>query len=152
MRAREALAVASRHNATRWFRPQFAHANWLDGINGPFDLIVSNPPYIAEHDAHLPALRHAEPPLQAPGERPGWAADLRYPGDKPPRACTGRLAFRHGDGQAEAVELLRPAGLKDTQSRRDLAGIERCSALLPRGAGIMRTCHLRRSPRPGAPT
>lgn len=124
----EALAVA-RANATRLRLPvQFAHANWLDGINGPFDLIVSNPPYIAEHDAHLPALRHE--PLQALVSGPDGLRDLRHLCEQVPArlAPGGWVLLEHGHDQAEAVrELLRSAGLQDPQSRRDLAGIERCS-------------------------
>ncbi len=124
----EALAVA-RANATRLGLPvQFALANWLDGINGPFDLIVSNPPYIADDDAHLPALRHE--PRQALVSGPDGLRDLRHLCEQAPArlAPGGWVLLEHGHDQAEAVrELLRSAGLQDPKSRRDLAGIERCS-------------------------
>jgi release factor glutamine methyltransferase len=124
----EALAVA-RANATRLGLPvRFAHGHWLDGIDARFDLIVSNPPYIAENDAHLPALRHE--PRQALVSGPDGLQDLRLLCAQVPArlAPGGWVLLEHGHDQADAVrELLRAAGLQGIQSRRDLAGIERCS-------------------------
>lgn len=124
----DALAVAQT-NAQRLHLPvQFAQGSWLDGVQGCFDLIVSNPPYIAAHDPHLAALTHE--PLQALASGDHGLDDIRtiiaqagsrlQPG--------GWLLLEHGYDQAAAVRaLLADAGFADTQSRRDLAGIERCS-------------------------
>jgi release factor glutamine methyltransferase len=58
----EALAVAS-DNAQRLNLPvQCVLSHWMDAVPGPFELIVSNPPYVAEPDPHWPGLRH-EPRL-----------------------------------------------------------------------------------------
>ena len=58
----DALAVAQA-NAQRLKLPvHFAQGDWLHGAQGRFHAIVSNPPYVAEGDPHLDALRH-EPAL-----------------------------------------------------------------------------------------
>jgi len=123
----DALAVAQA-NARRLALPvRFRQARWLAGA-GRYDLIVSNPPYVAADDPHLPALRHE--PREALAAGPDGLADLReivaaapahlHPG--------GWLLLEHGWDQAEAVRaLLVAAGFVDVGSRRDLAGIPRCS-------------------------
>ena len=42
---------------------QLSQGDWLDGCLGPYDLVVSNPPYVREDDEHLAALAHE--PMQA---------------------------------------------------------------------------------------
>jgi len=107
----EALAVAQA-NAQRLGLPlRFAHGPWLAAVPGErFDVIASNPPYIAEGDPHLADLAHE--PIEAPAAlRPG-----------------GWLLLEHGHDQAAAVRaLLADQGFQTVGSRRDLAGIERCS-------------------------
>ena len=127
----DALAVA-RANAQRLgLALQFHQGSWLAALPealARFDLIVSNPPYIALQDPHLPALAHE--PLQALVSGADGLDDLRQiiaqagahlqPG--------GWLLLEHGYDQAAAVRrLLELAGLQDVQSRKDLDGIERCS-------------------------
>ena len=130
----DALAVA-RANAQRLnLDIAFAQGSWLDGVRGPFEAIVSNPPYIAAEDHHLAALTHE--PLQALASGADGLEDLRALITQAPTrlASGGWLLLEHGHDQAEAVRnLLVTAGLHDVQSRRDLAGIERCSGarLLP---------------------
>ena len=123
-----ALAVAQA-NAQRLGLPvRFQHGNWLDGITGLFDAIVSNPPYIPAHDPHLAALTHE--PLQALASGADGLDDLRTLIAQAPEhlAPGGWLLLEHGHDQANAVRaLLQHAGLGPVQSRRDLAGIERCS-------------------------
>ena len=71
----DALAVAQA-NAERLGLPvQFRQANWLVGVEGPFDAIVSNPPYIASADPHLAALTHE--PLQALASGADGLEDIR---------------------------------------------------------------------------
>jgi len=123
-----ALEVA-RENARRLSLPvEFRQASWLEGNEGRYDLIVSNPPYVAANDPHLAALAHE--PLSALAAGPDGLADIRSivalstahlrPG--------GWLLLEHGHDQAQAVrDLLAAAGFQAVASRRDLAGIERCS-------------------------
>ena len=123
-----ALAVAQA-NAQRLGLPvRFQHGNWLDGITGLFDAIVSNPPYIAAHDPHLAALTHE--PLQALASGPDGLDDLRTLIAQAPEhlAPGGWLLLEHGHDQANAVRaLLQAQGFIEVQSRNDLAGIARCS-------------------------
>lgn len=124
----DALVVAQA-NAHRLGLPvQFRHGHWLRGVSERFDLIVSNPPYIAEGDVHLAALRHE--PLQALTSGPDGLRDLREIIDRAPAhlQAGGWLLLEHGHDQAPAVrDLLQAAGFEAVQSRRDLPGIERCS-------------------------
>jgi release factor glutamine methyltransferase len=93
-----------------------------------FDAIVSNPPYVADHDPHLEHLQHE--PLQALTSGHDGLNDIRQivqqagshlrPG--------GWLLMEHGFDQALAVhDLLLNAGFEQVQSRPDLAGILRCT-------------------------
>ncbi len=59
----DALAVAQANALRLGLAVQFQHTSWLMGVDGLFDAIVSNPPYIASADPHLAALTHE--PLQA---------------------------------------------------------------------------------------
>jgi release factor glutamine methyltransferase len=122
-----ALAVA-RANAERLgLRVRLRQARWLEGA-GRYDLIVSNPPYIREGDEHLPALRHE--PRSALVAGPDGLADLRAIIAAAPAHLQpgGWLLLEHGWDQADAVAaLLRSAGFSRLSSRKDLAGITRCS-------------------------
>lgn len=123
-----ALAVA-RANAERLrLDVRFIHSNWFDALAHRFDLIVSNPPYVAADDAHLSALSHE--PAEALVSGTDGLDDIRAIIAQAPAhlAPGGWLLLEHGYNQAARVrELLKHAGFGDVQSRRDLAGIERCS-------------------------
>ena len=106
----------------------FRCASWLAGIEQRFDLIVSNPPYIATQDEHLAALAHEPQGALAAG--PDGLDDLRaIIGQAPARLVAGGwLLLEHGHDQAETVRaLLARAGFHHIASRPDLAGIARCS-------------------------
>jgi release factor glutamine methyltransferase len=124
----DALTVAQANALRLHLKVRFAQGNWLDGVQGCFDLIVSNPPYIAALDPHLAALTHEPRQALASGDHGlddigtiiAQAGRHLQPG--------GWLLLEHGYDQASAVRaLLADAGFADAQSRRDLAGIERCS-------------------------
>jgi methylase of polypeptide subunit release factors len=67
----DALAVAQA-NAQKLALPvECVQADWLQGVEGRFDAIVSNPPYIAASDPHLAALTH-EPLSALPAVAMGW--------------------------------------------------------------------------------
>ncbi|MDI9234165.1 peptide chain release factor N(5)-glutamine methyltransferase [Limnohabitans lacus] len=124
----DALAVASA-NAQRLQLPvQCVQSHWMDELPGPFELIVSNPPYVADGDPHLSALTHE--PLSALTSGADGLDDIRLIiAQAPSRLCHGGwLLLEHGWDQAPAVQaLLREAGFVQVQSRRDLGGIERCT-------------------------
>ena len=124
----DALAVAQANAARLGLAVQFARGNWLRGVAGQFDVIASNPPYIAAADPHLAALRHE--PLQALASGADGLDDIRSIVAQAPAHLQpgGWLLLEHGWEQAEAVQaLLRAAGFAAVQSRKDLAGIARCS-------------------------
>jgi len=124
----DALAVASA-NAQRLQLPvQFVHSHWMDALAGPFELIVSNPPYVADQDPHLTALRHE--PIKALASGVDGLDDIRLIIAQAPSrlASGGWLLLEHGWDQAQAVQqLLRESGFGQVQSRRDLAGVDRCT-------------------------
>ena len=125
----DALAVAQA-NAQRLNLPvRFAQGAWLAAVPGErFDVIASNPPYIAEGDHHLAALSHE--PLTALTAGPDGLDDIRQIVAQAPGALRpgGWLLLEHGHDQAAAVrELLGTQGFEEVCSRTDLAGIERCS-------------------------
>ena len=125
----DALAVAST-NAHRLGLPvQFAVGAWWSAVPGQrFSLAVSNPPYIAGDDPHLPALRHEPLLALTPGGDGLDAIRAIVAGAGEALLPGGWLLVEHGWDQAEAVcALLRAAGFVDVQSRHDLAGHARCS-------------------------
>jgi release factor glutamine methyltransferase len=107
---------------------QFVLSDWLAAVPGVFDLIVSNPPYVADGDPHLSALTHE--PLQALTSGADGLEDIRQIIDQAPShlAPDGWLLLEHGWDQAESVQaLLREGGFVQVQSRKDLAGMDRCT-------------------------
>ena len=118
-----ALAVAQ-DNARRLGLPVEGHlGSWYEALAGQsaFDLIVSNPPYVAGDDHHLDALKH-EPRSALTPEGDGLA-DLRHLIEEaPPRLRPdGWLLLEHGFDQADAVAaMLRARGFVDVETRRDL--------------------------------
>ncbi len=124
----DAIAVARSNAARLGLDVRVELSSWFDGVGGEFDLIVSNPPYIRDADPHLAALGHE--PLQALTAGPDGLADLRHIIEGAPQqlAPGAWLLLEHGYDQADAVcALLRARGFKEVGSRRDLAGMERCS-------------------------
>lgn len=124
-----ALAVAQANAQQLGLRVHFAHGHWLSAVPGQrFDVIASNPPYIAEGDPHLRALTHE--PISALTSGADGLDDIRSIISQAGNALRpgGWLLLEHGHDQAAAVRaLLRCAGFVRVSSRTDLAGIERCS-------------------------
>jgi release factor glutamine methyltransferase len=107
------------------------HSDWFGALQDErFDIIVSNPPYIAADDAHLTQGDVRFEPRTALASGAHGLDDIR-------RICTqakahlninGWLLFEHGYDQAEQVRrLLQQAGFAGIFSARDLSGIERVS-------------------------
>jgi len=126
-RSEGALALA-RENLSRVDvngRVELRHGDLLAGLPGPFDLVVSNPPYVpvAEYDSLQPEIRLYEPYEAVVGdgvwERIARDALVVLPGG-------GRLVLECGDGQAAAVASgLRSLGYDDVLCTPDLAGRDR---------------------------
>jgi len=124
-----ALAVAADNAARHGLDIDFVAGDWWAPLAGRrFDLVVSNPPYIAGDDAHLAALKHEPPAALTPGGD-GLGALRRIVAAAPAHLAPGAwLLLEHGYDQAEAVRaLLEQQGYADVQSWRDLGGIERVS-------------------------
>src|SRR5262249_12011362 len=124
-----ALAVAAA-NARRLRLPiEFVVGNWWLPLHGRrFDVVLSNPPYVAEGDPHLLALTHA-PHAALTAGRDGLAALRTIVAGAPAHLNDdGWLLVEHGHDQADAVRLLlSDNGFADVSTLRDLAGQTRCS-------------------------
>lgn len=124
----DALTLAQANASAHQLTIEFSQGSWLENCSECFDAIVSNPPYIAEHDPHLAALQHE--PIQALTSGSDGLDDIRSIIQQAPAHLKngGWLQLEHGYDQAPAVrQLLQQAGFEQVQSRCDLAGIERCS-------------------------
>lgn len=126
-----ALAIA-RENALRYGledRVRFKETRWADGVEGAFDLVVSNPPYIASTviDTLEPEVRQFEPRLALDGGPDGLdpyphlfaeAKRLLTPGG------TGVFEIGYDQGEA-ALAIARAADARSVEVRRDLGGQDR---------------------------
>lgn len=124
-----ALDVARENGRKLGLDVEWLHGHWWAAAHDQrFDIAVSNPPYIAEGDVHLSALAHE--PRSALTAGPDGLDDIRLivGGAKNHLHPGGWLLLEHGHDQAAAVAaLLTQAGLVAVQSRKDLAGIDRCT-------------------------
>jgi release factor glutamine methyltransferase len=118
----EALGVAN--------RARFVQANWFDGVDGKFDLIVSNPPYIPLGDIAGLAVdvRDFDPPMALDGSPDGLEAYRRIAsGAGGHLAPKGHVVLEIGAGQENAVnDLFRGQGFNRESRHFDLAGHVRC--------------------------
>ncbi len=109
-------------------RVTLVEARHLPEIAGSFDLVLSNPPYVASGElaALAPELRH-EPALALDGGPDGLDVIRQICADAPARVeRPGALALEIGAGQSAAVvELLRATGAAEVETFADLAGITR---------------------------
>lgn len=128
----QALAVAQRNAERVGVRNVgFVRGDWCAALAGTrLDMIVSNPPYIAQDDEHLKQgdLRH-EPPAALASGSDGLDAIRRIVRDAPAHLVAGGcLLLEHGWNQAEAVRaLLFEAGYVDVFSAQDLEHRDRVS-------------------------
>ena len=127
----KALKVAGRNAKLHGVvdRLSWRVSNWFDHVDGRFDLIVSNPPYVAleEMQALQPEVRDHEPRIALTDEADGLSSYKRI------AACVcnhltkrGRVLVEIGPTQVAAVtNLFRSAGLSDIRVHRDLDGRDR---------------------------
>ncbi|MCX7514051.1 peptide chain release factor N(5)-glutamine methyltransferase [Frateuria sp. STR12] len=127
-----ALAVARRNAGTNQLRSvAFAESDWFDALTGErFDLIVSNPPYIAADDPHLGQGDLRFEPASALASGGDGLDDIRRiaGGARAHLAADGWLLFEHGwDQGAAARGLLEAAGYREIFTARDLEQRDRVS-------------------------
>jgi len=128
----DALAVARRNADANGARVRFLHSDWYAALDGApaFDVIASNPPYIASGDRHLSEGDLRFEPAGALTDHADGLSALRtiVAGAARHLKPGGWLLMEHGYDQSAAVRaLLADAGYAEVQSWRDLAGIERVS-------------------------
>ena len=122
-----AIELARENGARLGLDVRWVVADGLHGLDGPFDAVLANPPYVADRErgSLAPEILRHEPALALFGGPDG----LTVIGELIEQAAArpvARLALEVGAGQAGAVTpMLRDAGFSDTHTRRDLAGIER---------------------------
>lgn len=124
-----ALAVAVANAQRLNLDIAFIQGDWWSAVGDQrFHLALANPPYIAENDAHLPALRH-EPAHALTSGRDGEDALRQLIAQAPAHLEPGGwLLLEHGHEQSAPVrQLLACRGFVDVQTREDLAGIGRCT-------------------------
>ena len=131
-RIAEAVALAERNRQRlKLGNAEFRQSSWFDGLASErFDLILSNPPYIAADDRHLGEGDVRFEPLSALVAGVDGLDDIRQIIAQAPRhlQAGGWLLLEHGYDQAKAVrELLDAAGFTAVDSRRDLGGHQRIS-------------------------
>jgi release factor glutamine methyltransferase len=127
-----AAVQVARANAARCkleTRCSFIVCDIASGVQGPFDLIVSNPPYIAHDEINslAPEVRDYDPAVALDGGRDGLDAYRSIAGEnKRILAQGGRLFVELGMGQEASIRaLFTKAGLAVGSARKDLAGIPR---------------------------
>lgn len=125
-----ALAVAEENaEAMQLTNLRFLQGSWFEPLQGEvFDLIVSNPPYIARDDVHLHALQH-EPMMALTDGADGLQAIREIiAGASAYLKPQGWLLLEHGYDQGEAVrKIFTLHGYMNIETRRDLAGHERAT-------------------------
>jgi release factor glutamine methyltransferase len=127
-----AVATARRNAAALGLaeRARFAAADWGEALGGTVDVILANPPYIPGDEIRslAPEVAEYDPRLALDGGADGLAAYRRLaPAAERLLKPTGYGFFEFGAGQAAAVaEIMAGVGLAVSDTRRDLAGIERC--------------------------
>ncbi|MCZ8108410.1 MAG: peptide chain release factor N(5)-glutamine methyltransferase [Burkholderiales bacterium] len=128
----DALAVARANAAALGATGvQWRLGDWWDALpagTAPFDLIVANPPYVADDDPHLhdPALRHEPRAALASGPDGLDAIDAIVAGAPARLAQGGWLLIEHGRDQGAAVRArLAAAGFVEVATLPDLQGLDR---------------------------
>ena len=110
-------------------RPAFVESNLFEKVDGTFDIIVSNPPYIrtAVIDTLMPEVRKHEPMLALDGSTDGLFFYRKIVEEAPTYLNKGgRLYFEIGHDQGtEVSELMENAGFMQVRVIKDYAGLDR---------------------------
>ncbi len=124
-----ALEVARTNGRALGLTIEWLQGHWWKPLEGRrFDLVLSNPPYVALDDPHLRDLSH-EPSMALTSGPDGLAALREIVAGAPAHLLDGAwLLLEHGHDQGDAVRaMLLEQGFEDVQTRPDLAGLPRCT-------------------------
>ena len=128
-----ALRVARRNAARHGVEPRitFRHAHLLDTLSGPFDLIVSNPPYVPDGEPLPRDVADYEPAAALFAGADGLdVLRVLIPAAAAPLAGGGTFVVEFGFGQADRVETIaRDAGWRHVELKQDLQGIPRAAVM-----------------------
>jgi release factor glutamine methyltransferase len=120
----DALALARENAALLGLAVEFVETSLLDGLAGPFELVVSNPPYVSEAEAPTlqPEVRDWEPRIAVVGDLAaavaGASRDVLVDG--------GAIVLEtHADAAARVVRALDELGFREATITQDLEGRER---------------------------
>lgn len=125
----EALSVVKKNaESLNLTRIHFLQGSWLEPLEGKFNGIVSNPPYVASHDPHMQQGDCRFEPESALSPGTDAMACIRHIAETalPFLESGGFLAFEHGYDQGEASrQLLLHLNYDEVETINDLAGLER---------------------------
>ncbi len=122
-RSAAALTVAANNAARHGCDIECVISDWYQNLNGQFDVVISNPPYIRADDPHLPSLRF-EPVEALVAGALGLDDYKKLAAGAATKLAPGGLLFvEQGADQADAVaNLFTQSGLTDIVTYNDLAG------------------------------
>jgi release factor glutamine methyltransferase len=126
-----ALALARENSENLSIRLQFSAGSWCDPLDGMFDMIVSNPPYIADNDPHLSQGDCRFEPGNALTPGPDALSDIRLIAQQATGKLNSRgwLLLEHGNEQGAGVrEILEQNQFAEIETLPDLSGQERVTA------------------------
>lgn len=125
----EALTVAKRNATQLGADVTFFQGDLFESVEGTYDIIVSNPPYIRSEvvDELMPEVKEFEPRMALDGRSDGLLFYRRIcAGAKTYLVSGGRLMFEIGHDQGETVpEILAAEGYVSIEVRKDYAGLDR---------------------------
>ena len=126
-----ALDTARQNAAELGAKVEFAQGSWFDTdrpFEGRYDVIVSNPPYIEDGDAHLSQGDLRFEPQNALTDFSDGLSHIRHITQETPKylKANGWLLFEHGYDQGEAVRnIMLENGFAEVATEQDLAGLDR---------------------------
>ncbi len=116
-------------------RAHFFADDWITALDGQFDLVLCNPPYVPSDviETLKPEVAQFEPRRALDGGADGLEAYRRLVPDLSRAVgAAGKVVIEVGIGQADAVaEILKRSGFGGQARHADLAGIERCISAIP---------------------
>ena len=125
----KALQVAEKNGAQAGGRASFVKSNLFENIEGTFDVIASNPPYIRTDviETLMPEVRDYEPRMALDGSADGLVFYRKITEQAGSYLKEGgKLCFEIGYDQGDEVrELMETHGFADVQVLKDLAGLDR---------------------------